>query len=89
MSVKRECFPVFIGLHVICDIKKSSNQSDFDVAQRGRPKTDTQPVMVRLPAEVLAEIDAARKNQDDLPTRPEMIRRMIEAWLRKTPDDQE
>jgi metal-responsive CopG/Arc/MetJ family transcriptional regulator len=45
--------------------------------------------MVRLPKEVLAEIDAARKNEEDLPTRPEMIRRMIEAWLRKTSQDQE
>jgi metal-responsive CopG/Arc/MetJ family transcriptional regulator len=39
--------------------------------------------MVRLPTDVIAEIDAARKQQDDLPTRPEMIRRMIDTWLRE------
>ncbi|WP_413816230.1 hypothetical protein [Palleronia sp. THAF1] len=30
---------------------------------------------------MLQAIDEARKGQDDLPTRPEMIRRMIMDWL--------
>ena len=50
---------------------------------RGRPKVDTHPVMLRIPAETLAQIDEARKREADLPTRPEMIRRMIADWLER------
>ncbi|SNR44800.1 ribbon-helix-helix domain-containing protein [Puniceibacterium sediminis] len=49
----------------------------------GRPKTDTEAVNVRLTREIVGRIDEARKGQPDLPTRPEMIRRMIEDWLDK------
>jgi metal-responsive CopG/Arc/MetJ family transcriptional regulator len=35
--------------------------------------------------ELVEKIDDARKLQPDLPTRPEMIRRMLEEWL--TPKD--
>lgn len=50
---------------------------------RGRPQVDTHPVMVRLPAATLQAIDDARRVEDDVPTRPEMIRRMIEEWLER------
>ena len=36
-------------------------------------------VGVRLQAPQLAALDAWRKNQDDLPTRPEAVRRLLEA----------
>lgn len=38
---------------------------------------DTQAVNVRLHVEVIAQIDAFRKEQPDLPTRPEAIRRLL------------
>ena len=47
----------------------------------GRPKKDTEQVTVRLLVETIDAIDGARKEQDDLPSRPEMIRRMIDDWL--------
>lgn len=48
---------------------------------RGRPKsTETKPVMVRMTEELIAKIDDARMAETDLPTRPEMIRRMLEDW---------
>ncbi|MFG6629965.1 ribbon-helix-helix protein, CopG family [Sulfitobacter sp. 1A09368] len=47
---------------------------------RGRPKADTQPVMVRMPTELLAALDEARRVDEDLPSRPELIRRIIEDW---------
>ena len=47
----------------------------------GRPKKDTEQVTVRLLTDTIQEIDEARKQQDDLPSRPEMIRRMIDGWL--------
>ncbi|WP_341872013.1 ribbon-helix-helix protein, CopG family [Roseivivax isoporae] len=48
---------------------------------RGRPKADTSPVMVRIDADMLAAIDDVRRTEEDVPTRPEMIRRMISDWL--------
>ncbi|MFG6553633.1 MULTISPECIES: ribbon-helix-helix protein, CopG family [unclassified Sulfitobacter] len=47
---------------------------------RGRPRVDTQPVMVRMPTELLAALDEARRVDEDLPSRPELIRRIIEDW---------
>jgi metal-responsive CopG/Arc/MetJ family transcriptional regulator len=37
--------------------------------------------MVRMTDDLVDKIDEARKLQSDLPTRPEMIRRMLEEWL--------
>lgn len=48
---------------------------------RGQPKKDTSPVMVRVDAEMLQAIDDVRRVEDDVPTRPEMIRRMVADWL--------
>ena len=49
----------------------------------GRPQKDTAPVTLRLPVETIAELDEARKEEDDLPTRPEMVRRIIAEWLER------
>ncbi len=49
---------------------------------RGRPKADTQPVMVRLHSDLIALLDDARRREEDIPTRPEMIRRILDAWTR-------
>jgi metal-responsive CopG/Arc/MetJ family transcriptional regulator len=45
------------------------------------PKKDTVGVMLRLPAAMLKEIDDIRRQQDDIPTRPEMIRRILAQHL--------
>ena len=47
----------------------------------GRPPKDTKPVTLRLEGKTLKAIDDARKEEDDLPTRPEMLRRIIAQWL--------
>lgn len=47
---------------------------------RGRPKTDTAPVMVRMPTALIETLDEARRAEEDLPTRPELIRRILEEW---------
>ncbi|MEP4929485.1 MAG: ribbon-helix-helix domain-containing protein [Hyphomicrobiales bacterium] len=47
----------------------------------GRPKKDTEQVTVRLPVSTIEAIDSERKQQNDLPSRPEMIRRMIDDWI--------
>jgi metal-responsive CopG/Arc/MetJ family transcriptional regulator len=60
------------------------------MAGRGRPRSaDTKPVMVRMTDDLVDKIDEARKLQSDLPTRPEMIRRMLEDWLARNDSDQD
>lgn len=51
---------------------------------RGRPKVDTIPVMVRMPKELVEQLDTVRRQTDDLPSRPELIRRIVEEWVLKT-----
>ena len=45
--------------------------------KRGRPKTDTEGVLVRLPRVMIDQLDAMRSASSDKPTRPEMIRRVL------------
>jgi metal-responsive CopG/Arc/MetJ family transcriptional regulator len=60
------------------------------MAGRGRPRSaDTKPVMVRMTDDLVDKIDEARKLQSDLPTRPEMIRRMLEDWLARNEADRD
>jgi len=53
------------------------------LAKMGRPKVDTKAVMLRLHSDVVQQIDDLRRDEDDVPTRPEMIRRILDDWLRK------
>ncbi|WP_425416122.1 hypothetical protein [Oricola indica] len=55
----------------ISDIKKS----------RGRPKSDTSPLMVRVAARDLSALDDALADEPDKPSRPEMVRRILRDWL--------
>jgi hypothetical protein len=43
----------------------------------GRPRVDATPIMVRLPPTQVAALDDWRRNETDLPTRPEAIRRIL------------
>jgi hypothetical protein len=47
------------------------------------PKDESLPVMVRLSPEQAKLIDDWRRNQSDLPGRPEAIRRLVEQALAK------
>ncbi|WP_281968920.1 ribbon-helix-helix protein, CopG family [Roseovarius nanhaiticus] len=38
--------------------------------------------MVRMPVEMIAEIDKLRRAAEDLPSRPEMIRRLVAEQLK-------
>jgi hypothetical protein len=46
-------------------------------SSKGRPKADTEPVMVRLPAALLSVIDEFRREQQNIPSRPEAIRLLL------------
>lgn len=56
--------------------------------QRGRPKTDTEPVMIRMNPDMISDIDAYRRTLDDLPTRPEAMRRILAGFLDSWKADQ-
>ncbi|MFT6424658.1 MAG: metal-responsive CopG/Arc/MetJ family transcriptional regulator [Yoonia sp.] len=47
----------------------------------GRPKKDTEQLSLRLERTVIERIDDLRKTEKDLPSRPEMIRRIIDQHL--------
>jgi len=40
-----------------------------------------EPVLVRLPDDLMKRIDALRRAEDDPPTRPAMIRRILAEWM--------
>ena len=50
----------------------------------GRPPSDTEAINLRLPREVIEELDDLRRKEVDVPTRPEMIRRIIQEFLEAT-----
>ena len=49
----------------------------------GRPPTDSEPVMIRMQPAMIAAIDEYRRTQEDLPTRPEAIRRILADFLER------
>jgi len=53
------------------------------MAKMGRPKTDTSPLNIRMDREMIRAIDDYRRQQEDLPTRPEVVRRVMMEWLEK------
>lgn len=55
------------------------------MAKMGRPETDTDPVTIRMSRDMIRAIDDYRRSQDDLPTRPEVIRRVMADFLAGLP----
>jgi hypothetical protein len=49
--------------------------------KRGRPSVETEAVNVRMSTMSLKAIDDWRRKQEDLPGRPEAIRRLVELGL--------
>lgn len=49
------------------------------------PETKTERLNLSLPASLLKSIDNWRRQQEDIPTRSEAARRLIEASLEPTP----
>lgn len=46
------------------------------------PKKDTEALTLRLSKELLIKIDETRRNDKDIPTRPELIRRVLASWAK-------
>ena len=47
----------------------------------GRPRTDATPVMVRLPPDLLAALDAHMAEDGRNASRPDWIRQALREWL--------
>lgn len=45
------------------------------------PKRDTEAITLRLPRAMIEAIDDLRRVEPDVPTRPEMIRRVLAKWF--------
>ena len=57
------------------------SESLLKMAKKGRPSVSSTGIMLRLPDDIIKIIDDIRREEEDLPTRPEMIRRMIKDWI--------
>ena len=53
----------------------------------GRPKSETSAITLRLTDGMIQELDLIRRNEDDIPTRPEMIRRILADRLDRNPTE--
>ncbi|CAH1661113.1 hypothetical protein CHELA1G11_12433 [Hyphomicrobiales bacterium] len=54
-------------------------------SKRGRPSVDSEAVNVRIERELLERIDDWRRYESDLPSRPEAIRRLLDAGISVPP----
>ncbi|MTW19446.1 hypothetical protein GJ689_24960 [Rhodoplanes serenus] len=48
---------------------------------RGRPPVDTEGMTVRVHRNVLDALEAYRREQDEIPSRPEAVRQIVIDWL--------
>jgi hypothetical protein len=79
-------FPHLLGLpfyNIVYSMKSISNIEKK--RGRGRPATDATPILVRLQPDRLKALDAWATKQDDEPSRPEAIRRLVELGLKVKP----
>jgi hypothetical protein len=53
-------------------------------SKRGRPPVESKAINVRMAVDAIKSLDAWRRQQDDLPGRPEAIRRLVEIGLEAT-----
>ena len=56
------------------------------MAKVGRPRTNSTPVLVRLSPEALEWLDGLIDREADQPSRPEMIRRIIDQKIANEED---
>lgn len=57
--------------------------SETDKSKGGRPKVNATALTVRMPPEQLARLDGWAAAQPDKPSRPEAVRRLVDAGIGK------
>ncbi len=60
----------------------SSRINNIKKSKRGRPPVDSEAVTVRITVDALQNLDDWRRKQEDMPGRPEAIRRLVELGLK-------
>ena len=60
----------------------TSTINNVNKSKRGRPPVESEAITVRMTAEFLKDLDSWRRKQDDLPGRPEAVRRLVEMGLK-------
>jgi hypothetical protein len=60
----------------------SKASREITKSPKRRPETTGEPVLVRLQPEMAKKLDDFRRQQDDLPGRPEAIRQLVELGLK-------
>ncbi len=60
----------------------SKSTGDITKSPKKRAAVTGEPVLVRFQPEMAKQLDDWRRKQDDLPGRPEAIRRLVEIGLR-------
>lgn len=54
-----------------------------DITKKKRPQQTGTPVMVRMQPDQLEAVDAWASAQDDAPSRPEAVRRLVDQGLKE------
>jgi len=60
---------------------KKPTRKPAKTQQKPRPKETGDPVLVRVQPELAGQLDDWRRKQEDIPGRPEAIRRLVEVGL--------
>jgi hypothetical protein len=60
----------------------TSTIDNIKKVKKGRPPIESEPVTVRMTVDALRVLDDWRRKQEDLPGRPEAIRRLVEMALK-------
>lgn len=60
----------------------TSRINNIKNSKRGRPSVDSEAITVRMATDALQALDNWRRKQEDLPGRPEAIRRLVEIGLK-------
>jgi hypothetical protein len=60
----------------------TSRINNIKKSKRGRPPVESEALTVRMTVTALQGLDDWRRKQDDLPGRPEAVRRLVEIGLK-------
>ncbi|PWR01002.1 hypothetical protein DKT77_19245 [Meridianimarinicoccus roseus] len=61
--------------------KKAPAQRAAPKKKMGRPPVDTSPVTIRMPDDMISALDDYRRIVPEIPSRPEVIRRVMAEFL--------
>lgn len=78
-----------LAIRILFVTKKSSSHLEILLAKMGRPEVDTEPVTIRMHRDMIKQIDNYRRTLEELPSRPEVIRRVMADFLAQVEEKKE